>query len=151
MPQCHLLKGKLFFLTVWFSHAIIQHISHVMLITVEGRESHQVQKSKKAMTRQRHEWDKAVHKRRTDLRHAESGMMQHLTRGSVTACTGQHLRAGTGGHWRSRSWGWQLLVSHRRWFFCAILPGLFRSIRPVTVFLEDLQFLCWLSVFNSDG
>lgn len=37
MPQHHLLKGKLFFLTVCFSHAIIQCISHVMLITVEGK------------------------------------------------------------------------------------------------------------------
>lgn len=103
-----------------------------MLITVEGKKSHQVQKSKAAVTQQRHEWHKGMHKGETDLRHVEGGMMQHLTRESVTACTDRHLGAGRGGHRSSRSCGWQLLVSQTRCLFCTPLPSLFKSIWFVT-------------------
>lgn len=116
VPWCHLVKAKLLHLKVCFSCAVTQCISHVMLTTVEGKKSRQVQKSKeKAMTRQWHEWDKGTHKRGINLRQTKSRLIWHLTHESVTPCaeilTDRRLGAVGAERQISTSCRWQLLVS----------------------------------------
>lgn len=137
MPWCHLVKAKLPHLEVRFLHAVIQCISHVMLITVEGKKSHQVQKSKeKAMTRQWHEWDKGMHRRGIELRQTESGLIRYLTHESVAPCTetltDQRLGAGRAERQISMNCGRQLLASQIKCFFSTKMPGLFKSIPLAT-------------------
>lgn len=149
-PWCHSLKGILSFLTVCFSHAIIQCISHVMLITVEGKKSHQVQKSKKAVTRQWHEWDKGVHKRGADLRQPRAGQCD-----TSPVAGSLHTQIST---WRQGEAAWE---EQELWMASSCLSDkvslLYHSAQPVqnnpagnTVFLEDLQRRCWLPRFSSD-
>lgn len=104
-----------------------------MLITVEGKKSRQVQKSKeKAMTRQWHEWDEGVHKRGINLRQIESGLIGHLTHESVTprteSLTDRRMGALRAERQISTSCGRQFLVSQIKCFSCTKMPGLFKSI-----------------------
>lgn len=129
MPRCHLLKGKLFLLAACFSHAIIQcfpcdaNNSRRQEIT-SGAEKQEGNDKAVTWMRQR----SAERRNRPQTGQEWGDVTPHLWK-----CPCKHRLAPEGrrgGHWRSRSWGWQLPVPQVR--FCTTVPSLFKSVPLVT-------------------